>query len=248
MPESSLRDLCYVLSPPWLRRQFGGALMQAFSLPLDALVERTRQGVKARFPGAGAPGALGYIGNDRQIERGPLQSDSGYAEQLSAAFDTWRNAGGARTVLSQLRYYFAPADGPIMRTVSDRATWHDLDPVTGIVTKTPTAGNWNWDGTIKKWRAWVIIEGDIYIGQRVWGGWTWGDGVWGADITLAEALDLKRIVKKWMRASCLTTIIITFDSTTFDSTNSAPPNPDGSGDNPAWRLTTNAAYSEPLHW
>ena len=249
MAESSLRDLCFVISPAWLKRINGGTLMQAFSAPLDALVARTNEGVKARFPGYGANDALGYIGNDRQIERGPSQSNSGYAGQLSAAFDTWRNAGGARTILSQLRYYFAPDVGPVMRTVSDRATWHDWDPNTGITTKTTTAGNWNWDGTTKKWRAWVIVEGSTYIGPRLIGEPPpIGEGTIGTDLSVEAALTVKRIVKKWMRASCLTMIIVTFDTDTFESTDSSPPNPDGSGDDPDWRLSKNAAFSEQFHW
>ncbi len=243
---ATLRDMCIALAPSWLQTGVGGALLRSVGTVLDGLVARTNEGVKLRMPGIASPTALGYIGNDRNIERGPSQPDTPYALQLSKAFDTWRNAGGARTILGQLRYYFAPDDGPPMRAVSNSAVWHEIDPVTGIVTKTVDGTNWNWDDLTRWWRGWIIIDGtDRWLIDHWDDGGTWGDGgVWGSNMTEADARSFKRIIKKWKPANVYAKPIITFDPDLFEVTDVLADNVDGTGEDPFWRVTLQANFFE----
>lgn len=241
---SSFRDDGVDLDPPWLQKPNGAGFMRSFRTVLDALVARTVESVKLPMPGEGSPTALGYVGNDRNIERGPNQTDDGYVAQLRMAFDTWRNAGGARTLLTQLRAYFAPSNGPPMRLVSNRATWHEIDPVTGVVTKTIDGTNWDWDGlTDRWWRGWPIIDVTGLWELRLWGDGIWGDGVWGSTMTESEVISIRAIVAKWKPANVyVPNVILVFDPTLFEVADSAPPNPNGNGEDPAWRATLDANF------
>lgn len=238
------------MSVPWLQDDVGGVILRAHGVVVDALDDRLRQGIMAALPGQGTPTALGYIGSDRQIERGPTQTDQGYAAQLSAAFDTWRGAGGARTILNQMRLYYAPANGPTMRAVSDHAVWHEQDPVTGNVVKTVVIpSNWNWDGNARWWRGWVILQS---TGQWTLDYWNlpgvWGDGgVWGSNMSYGEAQSIKNILRKWKAAhNTDATIILTFDPSLFQKSNLVAANVNGQGNNYYWRALLLANFSESI--
>lgn len=245
MPETTLRDMIAALSPPWLLDdEVGRPLMGAFGTVLDEHFDWAKQGVKLAFAGAGDASQLAYIGNDRNIERGPTQTDQGYAAQLTKAFDTWANAGGARTILSQLRLYFAPSNGPTIRAVSGNAVWHEINPSTGVVIRTNVGTNWDW-GDNRWWRGWVIIDGTGRWTLIDWGAFTWGDGtVWGSSMSEGEARDINNIVKKWKPANVFAQVIVIFDSTLFERTDISPPNPNGNGDDLAWRASLDATFLE----
>ncbi len=247
MGDASFRADGSDLDPPWLQSDVGGALMRAFRTVLDALVARTVEGVKLGMPGVAPPSALGYIGNDRVIERGPTQASGPYAIQLRQAFDIWRGAGSAHTILTQLRSYFSPSNGPNMRAVSNRAVWHEIAPTTGVVTKTVVGTNWNWDGLTRWWRGWVIIDGSVLWILDYWNsGGIWGDGgVWGSNMTLSDADSFKRITKKWSPANVLSRVIIVFSATLFERTDALVDNVDGTGEDPFWRVTVMANFFTP---
>lgn len=244
----TLRQSIYRISPPWLQDDVGGSILRSIGTTLDGLAARTNEAVKLRFPEVTTPTALGYIGNDRLIERPPNQTSQGYAKQLREAFDTWRNAGGARTILTQLRLYFTPATAPVMRAVSNNAVWHEINNITGVVTRTEVGDNWNWDGNPRWWRGWIIIQGSGFWNLDYWDNiGTWGDGgVWGSDMSEGDATSLNRIVKKWKPANVIAQIIVTFNSTLFERTDTAPPNPNGLGEDSAWRAPLEANFFEPL--
>lgn len=257
---TTLRDQVQDLSPPWLRADVGGTILRAFGTVLDALAERTRQGVRLRFPGEGcSPTSLGYIGNDRDIERGPSQTPAGYAAQLQRAFDTWANAGGARTVLSQFRLYFAPDDGPTMRAVAEGrggyAVWHEIDPTTGFVTRYKVADNWNWRDAPDAVAAhgvkqtWLVVEAGDRWAIDLWDDTddsAWGDGgVWGSDMSAADADSINAIVRKWKPEDEQAQPILVFDPGLFARANGKPPNPDGDGPAYAWRVEVDAAFYMP---
>ncbi len=249
---TTFRDQVLELAPPWLREEVGGTLLRAFGTVLDALVVRTNEAVKLRFPEVGSYTALGYTGNDRVIERGPNQTHAGYAAQLRAAFDTWRNAGGGRTVLSQLRLYFVGGpDMPAMRLVGEGhggfAIWHEVDTVTGVWTKYKVADNWNWNDDQKNRRGWCIIEGDGIWTLDYWGdAGDWGDGgVWGSDMTEADATNLNATVKKWKGSHMRAQIILTFDADLFQRTDAIADNVDGTGEDPAWGFPLLANFFAP---
>ncbi len=223
--------------------------------------EKVRQGVKARFPGAGTPQALPYLSRDRMIYRGIDEPDATFAERLSGAFDSWQICGSPHELLRQLRAHFLATAVPSIRVVSDRGVWHEIDMSTGEITRTissPT--NWTWDSysfevadadTQRWWRGWVVI--DMSLGPwspgPVYGtpGLTYGDGaVYGlSGATHNDVLELQRLVRTWKpkHMHCVH-IITTFDAALFNP-GDAPgyPMPDETFDEPSNR-PTDAAYLE----
>lgn len=251
---TTIREQVAEISPPWLRDEVGGSIMRAFGTVLDALAARTVEGVKLRFPEVATYTALGYIGNDRQIERGPSQTHTGYAAQLRKAFDTWRNAGGARTVLSQMRLHFAPANGPTMRVVAEGrggwTVWHWIAPTTGVVTREKVVDNWNWNNAPDYpglRRGWLIIYAQGAWLPDHWGDpGDWGDGgVWGSNMTEGEAIDINALVRKWKPAGLLAQIILTFDASLFEVTDNLAGNVNGQGESYAWRAGLAANFFMP---
>jgi hypothetical protein len=248
MAETTLRDMIIAIVPPWLQDDTGNALLRSIGMVLDALGARTVEGVKLRFPEVASPTALGYIGNDRLLERGPNQSHVGYAAQLVRAIETWQNAGGGRTILSQLRAYYAPDNGPTMRLVIDGTTtrdyniWHEIAPVTGYVTRTEVnPADWKW-GLDRRWYGWAIVDVTGRWSIDHWGDpGDWGDGgVWGSNITQEEAQGLNSILKKWMPAPEQGQIILTFSPSTFTRTSLDHPN--GTGYTTAWQAAQAANF------
>ena len=92
--------------PPWLRRTYGGKLLAGFADVLDDQVDRVSDGVKLRFPGVGDASALGYLGRDRRIRRGPAELDANYVARLRKWWDAHRTRGGPHALLQQLRDFW----------------------------------------------------------------------------------------------------------------------------------------------
>jgi hypothetical protein len=90
------------LSPTALRNPVGAAFEAAFGSAEDAALDQLAQSVKARLPGVAAADALRWTGGDRQIDRGPTETDAAYAARLQGAFETWPWAGTARGLLRAL--------------------------------------------------------------------------------------------------------------------------------------------------
>jgi hypothetical protein len=241
----SFRESIGNISPPWLTGLVGGGIQYAEGLVLDALGEWIAQGVKASMPGIGTPDALYLIGRDMQIDRGPNESDAHYAARLQRAVDTWATAGNAGTLLQQLAAYFSPSTTVPIRLVSDRAIWQEIDLTTNVVTQTNVGTNWNWDGTVKWWRGWAII--DSSAGPWTVDLWnqtaTWGDGgSWGSTASLAEVAAIQGVVSKWKPANVSAQVIVAFSSTILRRTDTSPANPSGTSDTPLWRTGVNAIF------
>lgn len=243
----SLRDTVFRIGTPWMMRRVFARIRWGTALLLDADWSLLEEGIKLRMPGVGNPEALPYIGNDRQIDRGPYESDATYIERLKDAFDTWKKAGSVAVVLEQLRYYFA--DGPLVppiRAVADRGVWHEIDPVTAAITKTVASpSNWEWDAHTgsRWWRGWIIIDSSA-------GPWTtWQIGTSGkkigeAGLTIGstakthEVAEIRKRVLKWKPQHVdAKHVIVTFASTDFEATDppGAPDMPAGEYDNPVNR-------------
>lgn len=231
---TSLRNIAVA----WLKGPNGNALLTSVTTLLNGVSGWAVQGVRARYPSTAPPDALGYIGNDRNLERGPAQTDEGYSVQLRRAFDTWRVAGNASTVLRQLAAYFTGIAQPPLRLVADRATWHEYNWSTDVVTKTKVGTNWTWDSlTGTRWfRGWVIIDSTSGPWtRRKWGvgGGKWGSSgaTWGSSATHDEVQSIFRIVKKWKPAHVHAIyVIVIFNGPLFRRTDAAPPNPNGNYD------------------
>lgn len=247
MAFGTLRDMVIALSPPWYQKTVGGGILYAMATVCDGLIARTNEGVKLRMPGVGSPTALGAIGNDRVIERGPYQTDEAYVPQLKGAYETWQVAGSPYAILPQLRFYFLPNTPPTVRTVTNAGVWHEVDG-SNVVTK-HIEGNWNWnDHPERWWWGWVIIDGSNTWSMDYWNlPGDWGDGgVWGSNMTEYDARSLKRIVKKWMGGNNRAQIIIIFDADLFKKENAIGDNVDGTGEDADWRQSVLANFFEQL--
>lgn len=259
----AFRESILAISPPWLQGFVGSRLQYTSGIGLDSIAQWSLEGVKAALPGIGTPDALYLIGRDRNIDRGPKETDAAYATRLSAAFDTWSTAGSPTTLLQQLLAYFSPSTSTPLRLVTNQgaditaqtSTWHTINLSTGVVTKTLVSpGNWTWDAfTTTRWyRGWVIIDSTSAPWTAdLWSSTdssTWGDGgTWGSSASLAEVAQILSVVDKWRPANVsVPSVIVTFSSTLFTSSAASPPNPSGTSDTPAWRNGVNAIFWGPI--
>jgi hypothetical protein len=121
--------------------------------------------------------------------------------------------------------------------------WHEYDYGTDVVTKTNVGTNWNWDGTIKPWRGWVIID----VSSAGFSGFTYGSGAKYGDghvygfVPRQLALDVRRTISAWKPAKAQVMAIFCNSSTILRRTDTSPPNPDGDWNLPSNRAT-NANY------
>lgn len=236
------------VSPPFLLGPIGEANQVAAGEVLDALGDWAIEGVMASMPGYGPNDALYLIGRDMQIARGPNETDDHYINRLQGAVASHRIRGNGGELLRQLLAWFSPSTATPVRIVSNRAVWHEIDLVTEVVTKTDVGTNWEWDAfaSVRWWRGWVIIDSSAapWTIDR-WGDpGDWGDGgSWGSDADPSDGEALRRIVEKWKPARMVCkNIIVTFDASLFERTDASPPNPNGNGEDSAWRASLDAAF------
>jgi len=161
-------DAVLRLSPPWLRRAVGSAIMQGMGKSIDAEVDRDVEGVELRFPG-GANGlaihasALGLIGRERRILRGPGELDETYAARLRRWWDSHRTRGGAYALLEQMFEYFLATNNVTITYVSNIGTSQARVDAAGTITRgTFTAPGWVGDGFVPpSWaRFFIFMELD----------------------------------------------------------------------------------------
>jgi hypothetical protein len=180
-----LADMAAEISPPWLKGPVGSRLVYALTMPLDALTALCFQGVKARFPLVGTPTALGAVGRDRGLRRGPNESAAAFAARCLSWLDAWKHAGSSYALLDQLAGFFSP-NAPLMRVVSSNgasAIWYtrNADGSRALHVETPTNFNWDGAGASKRTRFFVIVydvAGNPYNLGGEWGDGSraWGDG------------------------------------------------------------------------
>jgi hypothetical protein len=127
------------VSPPWLRRVVGGAVMESLGVPVETLVDRTVESLRKRFPNALSPEALGYLGRERRILRGPNEPAATYAARLLTWWDSHLTRGGPYALLTQMHAYFADAENPTIDCVSNNGVRHTVDS-SGTITRGSYAG------------------------------------------------------------------------------------------------------------
>jgi hypothetical protein len=157
------------VSPPWLRRMIGGAIMQGLGTPIEGEVDRNVAGLRMRFPGGGADeDALGYTGRERRILRGPGELAETYAIRLRKWWDSHRIRGNAYALLDQMHAYFlATNPGLEIVYVANTGTADARVDTAGVITR---GGNvmpgWTGDGEVPpQWaRFWLFLElpGDTF--------------------------------------------------------------------------------------
>jgi hypothetical protein len=242
------RDSILEISPPFLLGPIGTAIQYAEGTVIDAVGDHMIYGVEASMPGICPPDALSYIGRDMSMDRYPGDTDDHYATRLMRAVDSHRVHGNAAELLRQLEGYFYPSTLTPVRLVNSRAVWHEIDPTTLTITKTNVGTNWQWDAyaATRWWRGWVIIDSsagpwtaDVWDNVGVWD----DGGTWDSDATLEQVTLIQRIVERWKPAHMVAkNIIVTFDVSLFERTDTAHPNPNGDGEDSSFRAPLAASF------
>jgi hypothetical protein len=228
----TFRGIFYRLLPHWLTRGEGELVLFSLGAILDAAMERTRQGLLARFPQYAPDDALAYIGQDRLIARGIEEDSEAYAARMITWLDDHRTRGNAFTLMRILRGYL---NAPVrLRTVDRNGNWytHDRD---GTLSYALSTGNWNWAGAPpSQWsRFWVVIYPDNgnpwspISGELDDGGEEFesSDRCVGLTATPGQIATIRAIIRAWMPdGTRCEWVIVAFDDASFDPT---APEPDG---------------------
>lgn len=120
-----LRSRARAIAPAFLKEGVGERLVYVWGLAMDALLSKLSQGMQAHMPTRTTEAdALAEIGKDRLIPRGQTESATSYGTRLQKAFDTWRHAGSAQSILGQARGLLLDFT-PRVRLVSSQ---YALDP------------------------------------------------------------------------------------------------------------------------
>ena len=145
------------VSPPWLRRLIGGAVMESFGVQIDTEVDRNTEGVNLRFPNGNQADALGLIGQERRIIRGIGEGDFTFAARLREWWDAHRIRGNAYALLGQMHAYFLDTLNVPIQVVANSGTRVSIDTA-GVITRDSIT--WNGDGNYPtKWaRVWIFLE------------------------------------------------------------------------------------------
>lgn len=226
----NIRTTFRELLPVWLKQP--GGLMYTFLLYEDLLAERVFQGVQARFPDTAPEDALTSLGRDRRITRGITEGSASYRARLKAWLTTWRKAGHAYSILEQLHALVDGHDVP-MKIVTNSGLWYLKDTAGNLSyvdnsSSSGGGGNWDWDSNTGDWsRFWVIIypPATLWTRQRFGGGWKFGDAdsSLGSNAKHSEVLAVREIIRRFKPAhtECVN-IIVSFDASLFDETQSLP--------------------------
>lgn len=236
---TGLRDTIKEISPTWLQTEQAEKFLYLCGVLHDMLVEKAQEAQLARMPTRCDPSALPLLGDDRQIIRGIGESDMGYGERLSRAFDSWRLAGLPMGVMAEVIAYLST--GPKMRHVSNTSVWDSF--AAGADTTQPpehvkaSPANWDWDGDATLWwRVWAIIYS---VGGYAWCGPAPRFGTPGVkigdksisiglNIPATEVETIRGLIATWKAEHAwVRWIIISFDETLFD-----PAQPSGGSVNP----------------
>lgn len=193
----TFRDTVRKISPPWLQRGTGEAVLYAIALQLDALTDGLVAAIKLRFPGLYSYDTLGIIGRERRIRRGRFESPEAYVPRLLRWLDDHRERGGPFALLRQLHAHYAPNNFPIeLRYASGRSFQMDA---AGNVTMSDVS--WSPPGGAARWaRWWLFYQWPTPVDDD--GTWndpgTWNDGgVWDSNLAPTEVRDLRLIPREW---------------------------------------------------
>ena len=243
MPSDTLfRNIFRAWVPHWLSdrtskgQTVGFRFLWSMIAPLDVAVEHAVQGLQARWPGLGTPTALGKIGADRRIHRGPADTDEMYAIKLQKYLDLWALAGSSEGLARALHDYLP--GGPAVRTISRAGDWTHVDTAGNVTHEEHPPSLWNWDSLSHPGRAgnwddlWIVIYQSHYTKSGPFSavdGVKWGqEQSFGLDMPQNVALLLRSIMNDWKAAHTqLRGIVITDNPAHFDPSNPGSLMPDG---------------------
>lgn len=156
--------------PPWLTDPVSQKYLYVMGLMEDLLLEKMYEAMTAKLPGYGPSTAIPLMADDRVMVQGPAEPTAGFTVRLQGAFQAWQRAGSRGAVMGQVQGFLtdlqpqAPSYDPEIAIVSSNnstAVWDVLTfgaPQGSIPARTPVSPeNWNWDGTFKPWRTWMIF-------------------------------------------------------------------------------------------
>lgn len=159
-------------APPWLcgYNTNGQKFLYAIGLALDGALEKMTEAVRAKCPGFADNSAIPFQAADRLLIQGPAESDPSFVLRLNGAFDAWSIAGSRHAVLAQTQAYLTnlrpgvPLTNPSHLIVGGNQTYTTWDSIyfsteqgANPAHSTNSPINWDWDGTEKPWRAWLVL-------------------------------------------------------------------------------------------
>jgi hypothetical protein len=232
------RDLINSISPTALQGPIGQRFQYVMAVLFDALGDAVAYAVRERFPDVASEDMLPWLGADRQIARGPIESSVSYRQRLKLWLDLWKLAGNPRSILLGLFAYFSPDNSLTIETVDTHGDFFTLPPgqtIPPLPLVVPTQGTWDWDSQAPPWygadgvwwRLWVVIFPDPSLGwnpTQKWGdGSTWGDGqAWGFGGDPGAAIGIRAVVAEWLGTAWVPWIIFSWDPTAFLATTPGP--------------------------
>lgn len=253
----NLRDAIRSFVPVWLSDRVQLGLTRAFAFiyslvtPQDAVLEHTTQAVQARFPGVGTNTALPYLGNDREVLRGPTETEEAYVARLQNWL-YYAKRRGSRECIARMIHEFLPGN-PKVRVISRSGAWTTIDTA-GVLTEEYLPGSWNWDGNShperasSTWDIWIVIYQSHYSVAP-----NWGTGSWGGPNCLGIAMprevfaDLVRTISIAKSAhSIVRSILITSNVNDFSPSIIGSLMPDGWWGNYGRKVGANQVAARPL--
>jgi hypothetical protein len=190
------------LSPPWLLGTWGARWMTAFADEKDWLDTRLRDSVRARFPTYCPSDGLGYLSEERGIERGPAEPDDDFKERLRLCWESWTWCGTEFGIVNTYRYTGWP--DALVAFDPREETWPTDWRALGTVWFVPACDT-NFDDRATNWHHfWLFCDG--YAEGYTLDTETWGDpgdwddgGVWDfANPATWEAVERwRRVIRKW---------------------------------------------------
>jgi len=137
------------IMPPWLRRRVGGAVVEGLGVPIETEVDRSVESLRLRFPNGDVEEALGYLGRERRILRGPGELGDTFALRLRGWWDAHRTRGSAPALLRQLYEYFLATNNVPITYVSNLGTSNaQIDPAGVIAYGGFAPATWSGDGEV----------------------------------------------------------------------------------------------------
>jgi hypothetical protein len=204
----TFRGFLESISPSWLLGDLSGAFVGVvFSQVADTLAEGMSLAVRMGWlldPDS-PPDVLPMIGQERGMQRYPIEADVQHRARLHGAWEAYLQAGTVHAIVSQ----FAAAGYEVRvqrlpdRPGPDGGPWWSqfwvifppgTHPITGVG---PTWGSFSWgDGTlygpggmtaefaalirgiVRDWKSsrWICRGFIFELGDALWGGFDWGDG------------------------------------------------------------------------
>lgn len=212
----TLRDTLAQIVPRWLQGTIGARLLFSIGVQLDALLDWSADGIKARFPGHPdqGPDALSLVGSERRIRRGPTETDAGYAARLLTWWDDHKHRGNPFALMSQFARYWDPGGSSLdfhLLYESGQRFIRTLGNIFGPQDGVTPLGS-PFDSNVAQWaRWWLVVEWPTGIG--VDGLWSdpgvWDDGgTWDTNLSVATVDDIRVVPTEWNAAHCLGNVIL----------------------------------------